>query len=209
MNISTRLKQLREERGLSQAEIAKIMGVGRTTYLKWETGENKPTRKLNQLSNFFNVSVDYLLGKTNLRKAVTGKAFNSGVKIPVLQHITSAKPFANTQNILNYEEITLELASTGDFFALIVTNEVMSPKLEIGDVLIVKKQTSLETDEVAVLFVPGEKEATIQKIRKVDGGILLYGYNIENYPPKFYSHTQLETQPLRILGKVIESRHPW
>jgi transcriptional regulator with XRE-family HTH domain len=62
MNTGARLKKLREAKGLSQEEVAKIIGVGRTTYLKYETGENKPTRKLKELSAFFNVSTDYILG---------------------------------------------------------------------------------------------------------------------------------------------------
>lgn len=57
-----RLKALREAREWSQADVASQIGVGRTTYLKYENGENKPVRKLNELANLFNVSIDYLLG---------------------------------------------------------------------------------------------------------------------------------------------------
>ncbi len=62
LNTGQRLKKLREEKGLSQTEIAKILGVDRTTYVKWETGVSSPLRKLNKLVEFFNVSSDYLLG---------------------------------------------------------------------------------------------------------------------------------------------------
>ena len=61
MNTGNRLRKLREEKQMSQEEVAKLIGVGRTTYLKYETGENKPTRKLKELSNLFSVSADYLL----------------------------------------------------------------------------------------------------------------------------------------------------
>ena len=57
-----RLRMLRESRGQSQDEIAKLIGVGRTTYLKYESGENKPTRKLKELSDLFQVSSDYIMG---------------------------------------------------------------------------------------------------------------------------------------------------
>ena len=57
-----RLRALREKRGQSQEEIAKLIGVGRTTYLKYESGENKPTRKLKELAALFNVSTDYIMG---------------------------------------------------------------------------------------------------------------------------------------------------
>lgn len=62
MDTGQRLRALRERAGYSQEEVAKMLGVGRTTYLKYETGENRPTRKLNELARLFNVSTDYLLG---------------------------------------------------------------------------------------------------------------------------------------------------
>lgn len=63
MNITAkRLKQLREERKLSQNDVAKLIGISRTAYVKYESGENRPIRKLNELSKLFNVSTDYLLG---------------------------------------------------------------------------------------------------------------------------------------------------
>lgn len=66
MDTGKRLRHLREERGLSQEEVAKAIGVGRVTYLKYENGENRPVRKLKELSAFFNVSIDYLLGNESL-----------------------------------------------------------------------------------------------------------------------------------------------
>ena len=44
------LRTLREERGLSQEEVAKAIGIGRVAYLKYESGENRPVRKLTELS---------------------------------------------------------------------------------------------------------------------------------------------------------------
>lgn len=44
---SERLQELRKARGYSQQDVAKLIGVGRTTYLKYESGDNRPTRKLN------------------------------------------------------------------------------------------------------------------------------------------------------------------
>ena len=64
MNIAERLKRLREQSGMSQQQVADKLGVGRTTYVKYETGDSRPTRKLNELAKLFNVSVDYLLKGT-------------------------------------------------------------------------------------------------------------------------------------------------
>lgn len=70
MNItSKRLRKLREEMGLSQGELAKKLGISRTAYVKYETGESKPMRKLQELSDLFNISIDYLLGNDIESKA--------------------------------------------------------------------------------------------------------------------------------------------
>ncbi|MDD6120721.1 MAG: helix-turn-helix domain-containing protein [Selenomonadaceae bacterium] len=63
MTIGERLKALRTQRGYSQEQVAKMLGIGRTTYLKYENGENKPSRKLNELASLFGVTTDYLLGR--------------------------------------------------------------------------------------------------------------------------------------------------
>lgn len=62
---SERLQALRKARGYSQQDVANLIGVGRTTYLKYENGDNKPTRKINELARLFQVSTDYLLGNTD------------------------------------------------------------------------------------------------------------------------------------------------
>lgn len=117
-------------------------------------------------------------------------------------------PIEAVEEILDYEEITPGLAATGEFFALQVRDDSMLPKLEKGDVVIVKKQEDVETGDIAIVLVNGD-EATIKQIKKVDGGIMLYGFNPDVYEPHFYSNQQIEELPVRILGKVIESRRSW
>ena len=64
-----RLKELREDRDLTQTQLAKILGMSQTGYSKYETGENDiPTDILIKLSRFYGVSVDYLLGETNKKE---------------------------------------------------------------------------------------------------------------------------------------------
>ena len=62
MNTAERLKELRESKGLSQEQLAKIIGVDRTTIVKYETGASRPTRYLKRIAHFFDVTTDYLLG---------------------------------------------------------------------------------------------------------------------------------------------------
>ena len=64
-----RLRELRIEKGLLQADIAKVINKGERTVGFYETGDrDMNTETLAVLADFFNVSIDYLLGKSDIRK---------------------------------------------------------------------------------------------------------------------------------------------
>lgn len=64
-----RIRDLREDRDLSQTQIAKILGMSQTGYSKYETGENDlPTAVLIKLARFYGTSIDYILGETDETK---------------------------------------------------------------------------------------------------------------------------------------------
>lgn len=61
-----RIRELREDHDLRQVDMAKILGMSQTGYSKYETGENDvPTAILIKLADYFDVSVDYILGRTD------------------------------------------------------------------------------------------------------------------------------------------------
>lgn len=61
-----RLRDLREDKDLTQTDVAKKLGMSQTGYSKYETGENDiPTQILIKLADFYDTSVDYILGRTN------------------------------------------------------------------------------------------------------------------------------------------------
>jgi transcriptional regulator with XRE-family HTH domain len=63
-----RIRELREDHDLTQREVAEMLGMSQTGYSKYETGTNDiPTAVLIKLADFYKTSVDYLLGRTNLR----------------------------------------------------------------------------------------------------------------------------------------------
>ena len=65
----TRIRSLREDHDLTQKKIASILNMSQTGYSKYETGENDiPTRILINLSFYYNTSIDYLLGITDVQK---------------------------------------------------------------------------------------------------------------------------------------------
>ena len=59
-----RLKELRTERNISQKELGKLMNMSKMAISHWESGHSEPSiAQLIRLSEFFEVSVDYLIGK--------------------------------------------------------------------------------------------------------------------------------------------------
>lgn len=69
MNYYGRLKDLREDNDLTQMDIAKLLGTTRQQVSKWEQGvQMMGVDKYIKLAHFYNVSVDYLLGLTDIPK---------------------------------------------------------------------------------------------------------------------------------------------
>ena len=63
-----RLRDLREDHELNQTQVAKMLSMSQTGYSKYETGENDiPTAVLIKLARFYGVSIDYLLGETDIK----------------------------------------------------------------------------------------------------------------------------------------------
>ncbi|ARK28740.1 helix-turn-helix domain-containing protein [Halalkalibacter krulwichiae] len=66
MEFKDRLKLCRNNKKITQEKLAEKLGIKRPTYAKYETGENLPDiTMLNKLADFFEVSTDYLLGRTD------------------------------------------------------------------------------------------------------------------------------------------------
>ena len=69
MEYITRMKGLREDCDLTQQEVAQVLNCSQTCYSKYELGQREiPIRLLCLLADFYGVSTDYLLGRTNEKK---------------------------------------------------------------------------------------------------------------------------------------------
>lgn len=197
------IKKLRKGKGLTQTQFAAAFHVSNGTIAMWETGKRQPDMDtLDRLSDFFGVSLDYLLGKESAQDGPP--ASTGGVWIPVLGRVAAGTPLEAVQEILDYEEITMNMAGDGDHFALQIKGDSMEPKISDGDVVIVRKQSDADNGDTAVVLVNGE-DATVKKIKKGPDGIMLIPTN-PSFEPIFYSNAQIETLPVRIIGKAVELR---
>lgn len=112
------------------------------------------------------------------------------------------------EDILGYEEIPKKLADTGDFFALRIKGASMEPQFFDGDTVIVRQQSDVDDNDIAIVLVNGDK-ATVKQIKKSDAGITLIGFNVSVYPPHFYSNNDIESLPVSIIGKVVQVRRDY
>ena len=74
---TTRIKDIREDKDITQEQMASIMGVKRSTYSMWEIGLSfMNVEQLCNFANYFGYSVDYVLGLSNNRKCNTNEEFS-------------------------------------------------------------------------------------------------------------------------------------
>lgn len=192
------LRQARLAKGLTQRQVAAHIGINQNTYSYWETGRSRvDTAALPQLAALFGVSVDYLLGHS-------GEESPKGVKIPVLGRVAAGIPIEAVEDILDYEEISPQMAAQGEFFALQVKGRSMEPRMQEGDIIICKKQADVETGDVAVVLVNGD-DATVKKIKKTAAGLYLIPTN-PAFDPLYFTYDEVISRPVSIIGKVVELR---
>lgn len=69
-----RIKELRAEKGILQADLAKLLKIGQATISNWENGRTEPDQDaLREMSKFFDVSIDYILGNTDIKNPLTSE----------------------------------------------------------------------------------------------------------------------------------------
>lgn len=204
MNFKTRLKQLRKEKNINQRELAKYLKVAPSTISMYENGQREPNFEvLEVLADFFNVDMNYLLGKTDkTTKLIIDKP--QGLKIPVLGTVAAGIPISAVEDILDYEEVPQSWENQGEFFGLRIKGDSMKPDINDGDTVIVRQQSTANNGDVVIALVNGD-DATCKKFEKLDNGIMLISNN-SKYSPMYFSNEEVLTKPVVIIGRVVELR---
>lgn len=200
-SIGERIKEARKSAGLTQLELAKKTDLSRSYIGDIEKDRYNPSVSTLQLiATATNTPLEDLLPSTK-----TASPTGRGVRIPVLGRVVAGIPIEAVEEILDYEEITPELAATGEFFALKIRGHSMEPRMMEGDVVIVRRQDDVDSGDVAIVLVNGD-EATVKRVKKQEEGITLIATNTSVYEPHFYSNKEITELPVRILGRVVELR---
>lgn len=221
MDFKNIILTLRNEKGFSQEQLAKVLHVSKSTIAMWETGQRLPSvEKYEEIADYFNVDMDFLYGRTSIKRKTlfdeSGSEYvnsklvtnisrkNQGVIINVLGRVAAGIPIEAVEEIIDTEEISAEMARTGEFFGLRIHGDSMEPRMCEGDVVIVRKQDDAESGEIVIATVNGS-DATCKRLRKYRDGIELISIN-PAYSPMFYNNEEIENKPVRIIGKVVELR---
>lgn len=199
MDMGQKIYSLRMQKGLTLEELGSMVGVGKSTVRKWENGmiANMKRDKILKISEALDTTPAYLMGwKENTQK--------KGIVINVLGRVAAGIPIEAIEEIIDTEEISEELAHTGTFFGLQIHGDSMQPRICEGDIVIVRQQEDAETGDVVIALVNGD-DATCKRLKKYHDGIELIPNN-PTYEPLFFSKEEIDSKPVRIIGKVVELR---
>lgn len=190
----------------SQLDLANYLNVSNTTVNNWVKGYSMPRMdKVDKICQFFMINRSDLL-ESNPQEEFTGNQSSpKGIRIPVLGKVAAGIPIEAITDIEDWEEIPQSMSKTGEYFALKIAGKSMEPRMMDGDVVIVRRQSDVDSGDIAVVLVNGN-DATVKQVSKSDAGLTLIGWNPSVYTPKTYNKKECKELPVTILGKVVEIR---
>ena len=194
-----RLRQVREKNEMLQRDVANFLGISTSAYGFYETGARSMSAETaKRLANFFNVSLDYLLGVETTNESLS----------PVLGTVKAGYDYLAEENIIDYIDPSINIADPENYFGLIVKGDSMSPLFDEGDYLIVHKlDGEFNTNDICIVLINGD-EATVKKVVKTDTGIELHAFN-PYYPVKKFTYEEMDKLPVRIIGVVVRQIRNW
>ena len=196
------LKYFRMRESLSQSELAEKLGVSASTISMYEVGKREPDFETEErIADFFNTDLNTLRGRdteNHYRNCI------KGIKIKVLGRVAAGLPIEAVENIIDTEEISEDMARTGEYFGLQIHGDSMEPRMYEGDVVIVRQQDDAESGDIVIAMINGN-DATCKRLTKYAGGIALASLNTK-YEPMMFSNEEIVNKPVKIIGKVVELR---
>ena len=201
-NIVKRIKKRRLELGYSFQDLADKTNMSKSTLQRYETGtiKNLPLDKLDVLASALQTTPSYLMGWDEVKEEPKKK----GIKIPVLSRVAAGISIEMIEDVLDYEEISEDMAKHGKYFALKIQGNSMAPRIYNNDVVIVRQQDNAENGDIVIAAINGD-DAMCKRLQKYNDGIALISLN-PLYEPIYLKKDEIDEKPVRILGKVVELR---
>lgn len=197
MKLGVFLKELRIKNNLTIMQVEVKTNISNSYISLIERGKRRPSVEiLHKLAKAYRVKTEDLLRFIGYLPPIQNKInFN---QIPIYSIVPKQKPFFVSENIEGYSPLPpgLESCTTKDFIAIRVKNEGTTCKrIEIGDILIIRKQSDLENGIIALISL--NNELAIKRIVKQNKHIILHGTN-SDYSPILLK----EGDEFKIIGKV-------
>lgn len=199
-----RIKNLREELNMTQQELADKLEGAKSTVAMYEKGNRKPSLEvLVKLSEIFDCSIDYLLGKTDVRKPIEN--INNPKKYymcPVYGRISAGQPNWAEECIEGRLPIDIELmniVNPEECFFLRVNGESMNKEIQNGAYALIRKTDSVDDGDIAVVLVNGY-DATLKVFNRQGDFILLEPMSTD---PAFKTQVYGKDTEIKIIGKYI------
>ena len=212
-NFANNLKAIREERKMSQQDIADKIGIDRSAISYWESGKSDPTMgNVVKLADILKVDILSLIGGNfNFDNAIPIEMDSDTIMIPVLGTIKAGTPIEAQEDILEYVDIPRSWTRGGKkFYGLFISGDSMYPKYNEKDIVIFEQNEDMElaNGKDCAVMVNGF-DATFKNVRLNQAGIQLIPLNMDNndgYVPTFYDIEQIQTLPVKIIGIAREKR---
>ena len=199
-----RIKILREEKNIYQKDLAKLLNVSIPAINYYENEKRAmDTKTALILADFFEVSVDYLLGKTDIRKPVEN--INNSKKYymcPVYGRISAGQPNWAEECIEGRFPIDVDLMNIinpEECFFLKVNGESMNKEIQNGAYALIRKTDFVENGDIAVVLVNGF-DATLKKFSKQGDLIILEPISND---PTFTTQVYDKGTEVKVIGKYI------
>lgn len=207
-SISTRIQQAMDIRGLKQTDLVERTKISKGSLSSYVSGRYAPKQNnIYLLAKALNVNVEWLMGADipmTYFKEVRSSDHNPAVRIPVLGRVAAGIPINAVEEIIDWEEIPAEMAGSDEYFGLRIKGDSMSPRIMDGDTVIVRRQDDADTGDIVIAIVNGD-DGVCKKLRKTDSGIMLISLN-PAYDPMVFDHSDIDTIPVSIIGRVVELR---
>jgi SOS-response transcriptional repressors (RecA-mediated autopeptidases) len=211
--IGNKIRNLREQRNLTQEEIAEYLNTTPQTISRYEIGDRKTNQDiLFKLAEYFKVSINDFFPPLSFDNAsIADISSDNTIQIPVLGSIKAGTPIEAQEDILEYVDIPTEWTKGGKlYYGLKISGDSMYPKYNENDIVIfehIEDFVSAQKKDCAVMV--NGFDATFKNVTITENGITLVPLNInnsDNYQPTFYDNEQINSLPVKIVGIAREKR---
>ncbi len=198
-SMSDKIKELRISQNLTLEQVGDVVGVGKSTVRKWETGmiANMRRDKIALLAQALHTTPEYLMGWStdievnNLFKIETKK-------FPLLGNIACGEPIFTDQEFEAYVEAGANIRA--DFCLKAKGDSMIGARIYDGDIVFIRKQDMVDDGEIAAVLI--DDEATLKRVYyDREAGVLSLFAENPQYRTMRFSGSELET--IRILGKAV------